>query len=157
MGGQGWLVMPKAYRLGLWGLEIISSSHPWVCITEMHLHTMWQGHRCSKATWPQWGLTLWCHWIWGDGRILSKTSLPEHSATRRISAAIFRAVKCRFIGAASSPLLYCREFWKQYLNTAVMLYKNKCLKLPISKDQITFYRGSLMFLFSCDTVTLLSS
>lgn len=152
--------MPKAYRLSLWGLEIISSSCPWVFITEMCLHTVWQGHRCSKATSPQQGLTFWCHGIWGDRWILSKTSLPEHSATQRISAAVFRAVKCRFTGGAFSPLLQCRGFWKQYLNAAVILYKNKCLKLHVSKEQITLHRGSLMrsiILFSCDTVTLLIS
>lgn len=41
-----------------------------------------------------------------------------------------------------------------------MLCKNKGLKIPISKDQTTLCRRSLMvsiFLFSCDTVTLLSS
>lgn len=140
----GWLVMPDAYRLRLWGLEIISSSHPWVCTTET------QGHHCSKAPSPQRGLTLWWHWIWGDGWMLSKSSPPEHSPTRRISAAIFRAEKCRLIGAAPSLLFYA----------AAMLYKNECLKLPVSKEQTTLWRWSLIisvFLFSCDMPSLLSS
>lgn len=64
-------------------------------------------HCYSRATSRQWRLTLWSQQIWEDRWILSKLALAEYSATQRISAAIFNAVKGRYIGATPSLHLLC--------------------------------------------------